>query len=86
MDISVIKVQVPINWNNLTDWLLDKGNRRGAKRNIIRAMLAAGVHKVWQERNERVFTIQRRSAEIIGKQIIQPLHIRTMGSSKKVTH
>lgn len=54
----------------------------GTRRYIVKAVLAASVYTIWNERNSRLFQNQSRNSSVVVKSIIQHIHVRAANNKK----
>lgn len=78
----------PTSWNTMVEVLAD--DNVAPKKLIYKLALAASVYMIWRERNGRIFTEDRKPAQILAKEILSVVGMRMawkkMMRTKVFTH
>ncbi|KAJ0917942.1 hypothetical protein HanRHA438_Chr05g0211871 [Helianthus annuus] len=66
-------------WNSITMWMEQHSNSKKLNHTVCKMVVAASTYFIWQERNNRLFSQTRRSANTISQVIIRTVRLRLMG-------
>ncbi|XP_059660689.1 uncharacterized protein LOC132307051 [Cornus florida] len=59
----------PSSWTDLVEWITNRWPRGDLRSSVNKLVLSMAVNRIWQERNNRIFTSQRCSQIAIFRQI-----------------
>ncbi|XP_022036930.1 uncharacterized protein LOC110939628 [Helianthus annuus] len=65
-------------WADIMSWMTQNSNMQMPENIISRLVLSAASYFVWQERNNRLFSKNQRTAMVIAREIIQTVRLRML--------
>ncbi|MFS7946371.1 putative reverse transcriptase zinc-binding domain-containing protein [Helianthus anomalus] len=66
-------------WDSIMQWMELNANSRTMDHIICNILVSASTYFVWQERNNRLFSHNQRSANVLAKIVIDTVRLRIMG-------
>ncbi|MFS7953745.1 hypothetical protein Hanom_Chr07g00622181 [Helianthus anomalus] len=66
-------------WESIMDWIIQHANARKINHIVCKMVVAASTYYIWQERNNRLFSLNQSSVSMVTGRIVQAIRLRVMG-------
>ncbi|PWA95126.1 reverse transcriptase domain, Reverse transcriptase zinc-binding domain protein [Artemisia annua] len=75
---KILATDLPLDWGDLVNAMVTRFKNRNIRSIVSKIVLGAGVYYIWQERNKRQFTTDKRPAETLLEVILESVKLRLM--------
>lgn len=72
-------------WDAIMEWLIDRGKRKSIMMIVARLLVATSTYFIWQERNARLFTSDRRTPDQLYRVIMETSRLKLQSIMFKKT-